>query len=140
MKTANLALALFALFALCLLSAVTSAQAVIEFPKRSGTATREAAINKGVTGWDYQLKARPGQTVSIRLEPSPARGATFELYYEGEGDHPVSISSKATVWTGRLPKTGLEDRRGIATYTLSVGSRARRLRGEVKFKLTITVR
>lgn len=128
-----------AVFTLCLLSAAASAQAVIEFPKGSGTATREAAINKQVTAWDYQLRARPGQVVTIKLE-SPRRGAVFGLYYEGEGDHPLVLANNATTWTGKLPATGLEDRNGYATYDLPVSARARRLRGEVKFKLSVTVR
>jgi len=137
MKTKNLALAFFAL---CLLTASASAQAAIEFPRGSGTEVRTEVIHKKELGWDYQLKAKPGQTVVIRLEPSPARGATFELYYEAEGDHPVSLASKATSWSGRLPQTGLEDRQGIATYSISVSPRTRRPRSDVRFKLTVTVR
>ena len=136
MKIKHLALALFAL---CLLSVAASAQAVIEFPKGSGTATREAAINKQVTAWDYQLKARPGQVVTIKLE-SQGRGAVFGLYYEGEGDHPLVLANNATTWTGKLPPTGLEDRNGYATYDLPVSPRSRRPRSEVRFKLTVTVR
>jgi hypothetical protein len=137
MKTHRLALATFAV---CLLTASASAQAVIDFPKGSGTATREAVLNKGVLAWDYQLRAKPGQTVTIKLAPSPARAASFELFYEGEGDHPVSLASKAASWTGRLPATGLEDRRGVATYNISVSPRVRRVRGEVRFRLAVTVR
>lgn len=128
-----------AAFAVCLLVVSASAQAVIEFPRGAGTEVREGAINKRAVGWDYQLKARPGQTVTIRLE-SPARAASFELYYEGEGDRPVNLATKAVSWSGRLPATGLEDKRGYAVYSISVGPRARRLRGEVKFKIAVTVR
>jgi hypothetical protein len=137
MRIKHLALATIAV---CVFAATASAQAVIEFPKGSGTATREAVLNKNVLGWDYQLRAKPGQVVTIRLEPSPAKAASFQLFYETEGDHPVSLATKASSWTGRLPKTELEDRQGIATYGLSVSPRVRRVRGEVKFKLTVAVR
>lgn len=129
-----------ALLIACLLSASASAQAAIEFPRGAGTEVREGAINKGVTAWDYQLRVKPGQTVVIKLEPSPARGAVFALSYEGEGDHPIVLTSNAVSWSGRLPNTEVEDRQGIATYNISVIPRARRPRGEVKFRLTITLR
>lgn len=136
MKPLSLVLALFAL---CLLPAATRAQAVIDLT-RGGTETREETISSRATGFDYQLKARPGQSVTIKLEPVPAQGASFILSYETEGDQPVVLIRNAANWTGRLPKTGLEDRRGTATYDLSVSPRGRRVRGEVRFRLTVTVR
>jgi hypothetical protein len=102
MTTKHLALALFAL---CLLPAATRAQAMIDFPHGTGTEVREETISSRAPGFDFQLKARAGQTVEIKLEPTPASGAAFVLAYETEGDHPVVLANNATVWTGRLPKT-----------------------------------
>ncbi len=136
MKIRHLALALFAV---CAFALFANAQAIIDFPRGSGTEVREEAINKRATAWDFQLRAPPGQTATIKLE-SPARGAVFVLSYETEGDHPVALANNATSWWGRLPKTELEDQHGVATYNLSVSPRARRLRGELRFKLIVTIK
>jgi hypothetical protein len=124
-----------ALFALCLLPAASRAQAVIDLT-RGGTETREEVISSRALGFDYQLKARPGQTVTIKLE---AQGAAFILSYETEGDQPVVLARNAAIWTGKLPRSGLEQR-GIATYDISVNPRTKRLRGDVRFRLTVTAK
>jgi hypothetical protein len=126
------------LWVLCVLLAALSAHAVdvpesrpVHFAKGASSATIKDSI-KGYKIVDYKLRAKAGQTMSVKLETS--NGANyFNVLPPGSKDVAIFIgSTSGNEWTGTLPADGdyairvylmrsAARRNETANYTLTVG-------------------
>lgn len=128
---------LFAMLAVCLASLAPMTVAAdiqtkpLQFAKGSSAATIKGSL-KGEQTIDYTLRAKAGQTMSVKLATS--KGANyFNVLPPGSNDEALFVgSSGGYEWTGALPADGeykvrvylmrsAARRNETANYTLTVG-------------------
>jgi hypothetical protein len=127
----------FAMLAVCLasLAPMTVAAEIqtqpVQFDKGSSSATIKGSL-KGDQTIDYTLRARAGQTMSVKLATEDGANY-FNVLPPGSNDEAIFIgSSDGNEWTGTLPADGeykvrvylmrsAARRNETANYTLTVG-------------------
>jgi hypothetical protein len=123
--------AAIALFALAVPSRAEIQTTPVQFKKGASSATIKGTI-KGDQTIDYTLRAKAGQTMSVKLATS--KGANyFNVLPPGSNDEALFVgSSGGNEWTGALPADGeyklrvylmrsAARRNEAANYTLTVG-------------------